>query len=1130
MKKTLFQKVICLILSVTTLFGVVGITAMASTSGKALRGTNRDTASSLEEMKALVGVPSYDEYLSEYGTSYVPGLPTYSVQDITDTVAGSTGVTTAFSEICQNANKENQANWSNFGDNWNNTVYLPAQGSTTWNFDIPDGAASYYYIKIVYFSCITSESSISSIERKLLIDGKAQFKESSYLTLDKTWQYDNVTVSDPVDTTEPDGVKTEYELRDTGYCKIVTEISGGKKVVKTYVIQQDINGSSMAPGIVQYPEWASYYCQDTSGYYQGYEDANGTHQKYLCFYLSNGSHQITLAAEREPVIVKSIEFIPYDPAINQLKTFADVKAEYDAAGYKPANGSVTTIQAEFPDFVSDASVFPTNDNTSRATYPIASKSQLYNVIGENGFNSLGQWAAYKFKVDETGLYKLSARYLQKSLEGMYVCRAIKLSGGHYGDSPAVPFLEAYDAQFDYSKEWQSEFVSDSNGNVFEFYFEEGVEYTLYIECSLGSLKELIQRVEKLLTDINAAYLRILQLTGSAPDENRDYSFMEIMPDIPRSFLVYAIELMEIKEGLEALCGTSGSHTATLETIARLLDTMGSNEGENIAQNMSNLKSNLGTLGTWINDSKKGIMMIDSLGFFPADAEEKALPKVKANFFKSTWFEFTSFIYSFFTDYDAMGLTEIPDKDAVAIDVWFALGRDQANIWRSMIDAQNGFTDRTGYAVNLKLVAGGSLLPSILSGKGPDVYMGLGAGDVINYAIRDAIIGVSGNVDEPGYNNEIFSDTYYTYKDANGQREVTKEYRGEDGLSFVSYSFDDYTEANFVPVAMDTITLLEVSYGLPEKMGFSMLFYRMDVLADLGVEVPETWSQLLSILPVLQTNNMQIGVSYTLALDFMLYQKGGNMWKYHDIPEYAGAQIGLDSDIAIESFEYICRLYSDYSFPVSYDAANRFRTGEVPILVGNYEEIYNKLVVYATEIEGLWEFCPLPGTETGKYDENGKEIINYNSLATVSATVMLHGCEGEEQFAAWEYMQWETSAKVQSDYGNRMVALIGPSAKYDTANINAIKDLSWTADEREALEDQIKHMSSIVNYPGSYIITRYVNFAFLAAVNSGADPVDALSEYIGAINAEITRKREEFGLNTLAPGEIPPNLPPDYKYT
>ena len=1129
MKKTLFQKVICLILSVTTLFGVVGITAMAS-SGKALRGTNRDTASSLEEMEALVGVSSYDEYISEYGTSYVPGLPTYSVTDITQMVSGSNGVVTGESDVCQNAYKENQANWSNFGDNWENSVYLPAQGQTTWNFDIPDGAGSYYYIKIVYYSCITSESSVSSIERKLLIDGKAQFKESNYITLDKSWKYDNIKVSDPVDTTEPDGITTEYELNDDGYYKIVTEISGGKKVVTTYFMTQDINGNSMAPGIVQSPQWSTYYCQDTTGYYQGYEDANGTHQKYFCFYLSNGSHQITLSAEREPVIIKSIEFVPYDPAVNQLKTYEDVKAEYAEKGYKAAEGEVTVLQAEFPDFVSDASVYPTNDNTSPATYPVTSKSQLYNVIGENSFNTLGQWAAYKFKVNESGLYKLSARYLQKALEGMYICRTIKFSGGHYGDAPAVPFLEAYDAQFDYSKDWQSEYISDSKGNVFEFYFEEGVEYTLYIECSLGSLKELIQRVETCLAEVNECYLRILQLTGSSPDEYRDYSFMEIMPDVLRNLLLQAIELMDIKEGLEELCGTSGAHTATLETVARLLDTMGSNEGYDIAANMSNLKSYLGTLGTWINDSKKGLMIIDSISICPANSTEKDLPSAKANFFRATWFEITSFIYSFFTDYEAMGLTEVPDKDAVAIDVWLAMGRDQSNIWRSMIDAQGGFTDTTGYAVNLKLVTGATLLPSILSGKGPDVYMGLAAATVINYAIRDAIMGISGNVDKEGYNNEIFNTTYYTYKGTDGTREITTEYRGEEGLVFVSNTFDDYVNANFVQAAMDTVTLLDVSYGLPQTMAFSMLFYRMDVLAELGQEVPETWSQLLSLLPVLQTNNMSIGVSYVLALDFMLYQKGGNMWKYHDIPEYAGSQIGLDSDVALESFEYVCRLFSDYSFPVSYDAANRFRTGEMPILVGSYEDLYNKLVVYATEIEGLWEFCPLPGSETGEYDENGNEIINYNSLASVTATIMLHGCEGEEQFASWEFMQWQTSAETQATYGNKMVALIGPSAKYETANINAIKNLSWTADERAAIEDQIKHMSSIVNYPGSYIIARYVKFAFLDAVNAGADPVDALSEYIDAINAEITRKREEFGMKTLAPDEIPPNLPPNYKHT
>ena len=42
----------------------------------------------------------------------------------------------------------------------------------------------------------------------------------------------------------------------------------------------------------------------------------------------------------------------------------------------------------------------------------------------------------------------------------------------------------------------------------------------------------------------------------------------------------------------------------------------------------------------------------------------------------------------------------------------------------------------------------------------------------------------------------------------------------------------------------------------------------------------------------------------------------------------------------------------------------------------------------------------------------------------------------------------------------------------------------------------------------------MKFAFLDAVNEGADPIDAMGEYIDAINAEITRKREEFGLKTI----------------
>jgi ABC-type glycerol-3-phosphate transport system substrate-binding protein len=1112
MKKNVFRKLIAFLLSVTTLLSLTAIPSLAAGETQKY-GSNKDTAATLEEMQQLIGVSSYAEYLAANGNDYKSGLPTIKI-DIFDTVAGSNGVKPSESNDCLESFKEDKTNWENFGDAWDSSLYLPSAGKTTWNFQIPDGADSYYYIKIEYFSCLTGDSSISSIERKLYIDGRPPFNEASYVKFDKNWAFMNYTVTEST-TDEPDGIVTRYELvekgeaSEKGYFKIVEEIRGGKKTVTKYRISQDINGNSMLPPCEQTPNWNTQYVEDTSGYYNG----------YFRFYLLNGSHQITLAAEREPIIIKSIELIPYGEGDNTLPKYEDIKNLYAEKGYTAAEGGNTIIQAEFPDFVSDSSVYPTNDATSNATYPSISKAQLYNVIGENSYNAIGQWAAYKFKVGKTGLYKLGARFKQSALQGMYICRTLLLSGGMYGladGTPTVPFEEAYDAQFNYSEDWQSSFIGDSNGNVFEFYFEEGVEYTIYVKCSLGSLKELIQRVENSMNAVNAAYLRILQRTGSVPDEFTDYKFDEIMPDVLRTLGLQAKELDSVKKELAALCNIeNAAHLSTLETVAILLDKMCRNEGDNIAANMGNLKTYLGTLGTWVNDSKKGTLVLDSLAFVPSSVSDKELSKniipASSGFFSSLWYEITSFIYSFFTDYDAMGLTKEPDENTSSVSVWLATGRDQSQIWRTMIDAEGGFTDITGNAVTLKLVTASTLLPSILAGKGPDVYIGLGSADVINYAIRDAILGINGTDARLSQEeNDVFKQTYYTYKDENGNFEHTTEYRGEEGLTFVSDPFDVSTEKNYTKAAIDTLVLGDTAYGIPETMSFAMMFYRMDVLAELGQTVPETWGDLLSILPALQTNNLAIGVTYISALDFMLYQKGGNMWKYTDDPYYAGAEIALDSNIALESFEFVCRLYTDYSFDVSFNASNRFRTGEMPIIVSDYISMYNTLKVFATEIEGLWEFCPLPGSRL----EDGS--INYNSLASVTASVVLNGCD--DMLATWQFMQWQCSAEIQANYGNKMVALIGPSAKYNTANINAIKDLSWTAEEWEAIEDQIQNMSSIVNYPGSYIISRYMNFAFLDAVG-GAEPVDALSEYIDIINDEITRKREEFS-DRLGVGKPP----------
>ena len=1153
MKRKLSQRVICLILSVATLLGALGITASATKDRLKPNGT----ASTLEEMKSLVNTSKYEEYLKTLGASAVPpqsgtsivisGDALYSVLTFEDYGTDETKKENAnfvyYSPIVVGRDADGNPNdpdaavnqkWKEWGfteEQAKNSIYLPSVGKATWNFDVAAIAAGVYNIKIRYFSCKTSESSTSSIQRKLLIDGNIPFDEAAYITLDKTWKYDNVVVGTPVEISEAEynagKSSTTYNdpVKDKdNYTKTVVayEAKDGKfyKTTTVYTITSDMNNNSMAPEAVAVPTWNTYFVKDSSGYYT--ED--------FLFYLGEGPHSISLVAERDPVVIESIEFVPAEIsngtlAATTIPSYAEYSAKHSGA---PVGSGKVQIEAEFPDYVSDSSVAPTNDNTSAATFPTNHSSQLYNVIGENGYNTVGQWAAYNFYVPTTGKYKISMRFIQNVLQGMFVCRTLKIGGGIYtkDGAPTIPFKEAADLKFNYSKEWQAQFLGDGNGKEFEFYFEKGCQYTLYLECSLGSLKESIQTVESALAAINDCYLQVLQLTGADPDENRDYRFDEILPDVLLSFLEQAKVLAGEKKNLEALCGTTGSHIATLDTIAVLLIQMGSDNGDNVAKNMASLKSYLGTLGTWINNSKQGTIMVDALFVVPSNTKDQPR-EADAGFWKSLWFEIKSFFASFWVDYDEMGMTTEIADDTKKIDVWLATGRDQSQIWRSMIDAKgSGYSDATGTAAALKLVTGGTLLPSILSGKGPDVYIGLAAADVINYAIRGAVRGLSGNDPKlSAQDNSYFTTKYYTYREADGTYTTTSTKRNGAEESFITNTYSEVviTEKSpeakadpknqiFAEAAMDTVRLLDVTYGIPQTMTFAMMFYRMDVLANLEIEVPETWDDMLTCLPVIQANNMSIGVDYISALDFMIYQEGGNLWKYTDPTEYdsiyAGARINLDSEIALEAFKHVCSLYHDYSFPVAYDAANRFRTGEMPILVGGYCGLYNQLVVYATEIEGLWEFCSLPGVLRDG-DGDGVDEIHYESLAGVGATVIVRGCKGEELQSAWQFAQWNSSKYVQATYGNKMVALIGPSAKYETANLQALEDLSWTASEKLAIKDQMNNMCSIVNYPGSYIYNRYMKFAFLDVVNKGADAVESLLSYVDTINSEITRKREEF---------------------
>ena len=218
------------------------------------------------------------------------------------------------------------------------------------------------------------------------------------------------------------------------------------------------------------------------------------------------------------------------------------------------------------------------------------------------------------------------------------------------------------------------------------------------------------------------------------------------------------------------------------------------------------------------------------------------------------------------------------------------------------------------------------------------------------------------------------------------------------------------------------------------------------------------------------------------------------------------RINLGSNLALTAFEDMCAMYTMYSFPYQYDFANRFRTGEMPIGFGDYTGTYNHLKVFATEIEGLWSFYPMPGIE----DKDGN--VRFDSVSGVGAISMIVGAENKER--AWTFMKWYVGNECQVDYSNEMAAILGPSAKHPTANITALESLPWTREEYSQIKLQFDNLASIPNYPGAYIVGRYTKFAFLDAYNDNLNPVSSLKGYIDDINEEITRKRNEFDLEAL----------------
>ena len=71
----------------------------------------------------------------------------------------------------------------------------------------------------------------------------------------------------------------------------------------------------------------------------------------------------------------------------------------------------------------------------------------------------------------------------------------------------------------------------------------------------------------------------------------------------------------------------------------------------------------------------------------------------------------------------------------------------------------------------------------------------------------------------------------------------------------------------------------------------------------------------------------------------------------------------------------------------------------------------------------------------------------------------------------EFMKWWTSKDTQVGYARELESILGPAARHNTANVEALKDLPWTVEERNVLLQQWDLTVGVPEIAGGYYTGR-----------------------------------------------------------
>ena len=729
-------------------------------------------------------------------------------------------------------------------------------------------------------------------------------------------------------------------------------------------------------------------------------------------------------------------------------------------GAKEANGDqIVEIQAE--DF------YGRNDSSIRGTCeydvnlsPYNVKNKVLNTIDGDSFTDAGQTVTWQVNVEETGEYYIAMNYCQDDKNDFPVFADIAV------DNTIVN--EAFkDYAFPYVKDFTMMKLFDSDNNYLSVYLEKGT-HTISLTLSAEPLRELFEKIEEVMNNINDLSLEVTRVAGTNKDRYRDFDLEAYIPDLGEKLKLWAKELDEMVETM-SVYNPDVKEIGALSSIG-----IASNQLRSLAKKPNELIYRMAELATSTNSANqylaneidtlnKNNLSIDRVWLFQKDSE-KELPK-KAGFLRSAMSQVSRFATSFM---EQAYSTSNGDKEH--LKVWVNRSRQYLEVMQKLIDEK--FTPETGIEVDLSLMPDqNKLILANASGDSPDIATGLNYAQPFELGIRGALKDLT---------------EFEDYKDV--------LYQFEEGL--------------LVPA-----TIKDGIYAIPETMNFWVLFYREDILEKLGIEVPDTLEEVKNILPELQMRGMNfyyptagmIAMKNFHGTTPLLFQNGANLYGDSILNN------AITSEESVEGFKELTDLFTIYNLPKDIPSFyQHFRNGDLPIGIADITT-YNQLLNAAPEIENSWKIAKVPGT----VDEESGEIVRYQ-CAGAEDIVMFESNE-EREAKAWEFMKWWTSAEIQAEYGQMMQISYGDEYMWNTANTEAFRMLPWKSDDKEVILEQAEWIVEAPRVPGSYMVERELSNAYNSIVVDGKTLRTTLDDAAKNIDRETERKLEEFGY--LKDGEV-----------